>query len=738
MAAPETGGRAPIPTSTPQAALRDLAGGALLGTLYVVLAISLASLVFTGDLEAFRANAIGLALTSTLLIALVVVVLGSLPGSAVSVQDTPAAILAIMASAALAAMPPGAEPIAQFMTVVALVALTTIATGGLFLAVGVAKLGRFVRFLPYPVVGGFLAGTGWLLLTGGIGVMSDVQPSLSYGADLFAAGIPVRWLPGLAFAIVAVVVTQSLRHPLSFPALVVAAIVVFYGALGLSGAAASDWRAAGILLGPFPDADMLRPVRAGDLPHVDWGVVVRGAMGGATVMALSLLALLLNATGLELALGRKIDLNRELRSAGIGNLLAGAMGGLVGYHVLSFTLLNHRIGALGRRVSVAALVVVAAVLLLGPSFLETVPSFVVGGVIAYLGLSLLIDWVYTAYAQLSRLEYGIVIVILLAIAGLGFLSGVGIGIVLAVVLFVVDYGRVDPVRHTLGGGDARSRVRWSAADERILRGRGDGVMLVALQGFLFFGSTHAVVARIERRLAERTTLEHLVLDFRHVTGADSTAVAGLASLARTTTVAGVRLVLAAVPPALEDRVRRAVASHGEHTAPVVIVATADEALEWCERRVLDVERRDRPVGTAVSGTDDAQVLDVADLLESMERLELSAGQRLLEQGAPSDALFIVESGRLTALLETPGTAPVRLETMHRGSLVGEIGFYTGGPRGATVVADEASVVYRLAHDGLEDLTRLAPARAAALHEAVARRIAERVQHVQRVVAALQR
>ena len=53
--------------------------------------------------------------------------------------------------------------------------VVTLATGVTFALLGVFRLGNLVRFVPYPVVGGFLAGTGWLLFKGGISVAASIQ-----------------------------------------------------------------------------------------------------------------------------------------------------------------------------------------------------------------------------------------------------------------------------------------------------------------------------------------------------------------------------------------------------------------------------------------------------------------------------------------------------------------------------------------------------------------------------------
>ena len=84
--------------------------------------------------------------------------------------------------------------------------------------------GGLVRFLPYPVMGGFLAGTGWLLTTGGIGMM--VNPSISPG--LFLPPMLLRWLPGLILGAVMLLAVNRLKGPLVLPGIFAGAVVLFY------------------------------------------------------------------------------------------------------------------------------------------------------------------------------------------------------------------------------------------------------------------------------------------------------------------------------------------------------------------------------------------------------------------------------------------------------------------------------------------------------------------------------
>ncbi|MCA9969423.1 MAG: hypothetical protein KC425_04360, partial [Anaerolineales bacterium] len=179
----------------PARLLPALTMGTITGLMEIVLSVSFAALIFSGSLAPFVADGIGLALLGAAVSGTLVALLSSQPGILGGNQDTPAAILVVMATAMAHTLPPEST----LVTVLATIALTTLLTGLFQVALGYFKLGSLVRFLPYPVVGGFLAGTGWLLATGAINLMVDFDP-LAQPAALFQADVLLRWVPGLLFA----------------------------------------------------------------------------------------------------------------------------------------------------------------------------------------------------------------------------------------------------------------------------------------------------------------------------------------------------------------------------------------------------------------------------------------------------------------------------------------------------------------------------------------------------------
>jgi SulP family sulfate permease len=171
-------------------------------------------------------------------------------------------------------------------------------------------------------------------------------------------------------------------------------------------------------------------------------------------------------------------------------------------------------------------------------------------------------------------------------------------------------------------------------------------------------------------------------------------------------------------------------------------ADLDRGVEWVEEALLAKHGLATPAGDGRASLEDTLLgivperSCIAALLGKMQRRELAAGDMLLRQGDASDALILMESGQLTALLERPGQRPLRLQTMHGANILGELGFFLGSARSASVVADTATVVHCLDQAGFSALRLQHPDLAGALDRLVIHQLSLRVVHLTKVVDAL--
>jgi sulfate permease, SulP family len=712
-----------------------LTSGVVIGVVEVVLASSFGALVFSGRLSGSVASGIGLALFGALATQVSIAVFSSLRGMVGSTQDISAAVLALMAASIAARV---ASPSTAFATVVVAIGMTSVVTGAFFVGLGAFRLGELVRFVPYPVVGGFLAGTGWLLVKGGIGVLAGRSLTFHTLGDFAKGSVAAKWVAGLAFAVLLLLLTRRMQHLLLIPALLVGGLVAFYAIAPVAAHGIGQLKHEGWLLGDLPRSALWRPWSVTRFGDVDWSAIASQIPNIATIVILSALALLLNASGIELAVGRDLDLNRELVAAGAANLVAGSGGGMVGFHALSLTALADKMGARSRLVGVITGSICTLALLFGASTLSLFPRPILGGVIVFLGLGFLVEWVYDAWFRLPQADHAVVLLILIVIATFGFLPGVGVGIAVAIVLFVVNYSRTDVVKHSLSGAEYQSRTERSPQQSDALRERRGEIWILELQGFVFFGTASRLVDRIRYRAASlEGALRFLVLDFRRVIGVDSSAMLSFAKILTLAEKNDFPVLFTAASPNIRSQLERV--GFREAEGKIMFLPDLDRAVQWCEDRILSL------ASLGQSGPGDSiwvyllaglGPLNADRLMAYLRRLEFAEGDFLIQQGEAARDVYLLEAGRVTATVTTPRGETVRLRSMGPGTVVGEMAPYLRNIRTASVVAETSVTVYRLSEEAFEEMEEQDPQLAAALHRMFATLIAQRLADTLDTVRAL--
>ncbi|HEX6332385.1 MAG TPA: SulP family inorganic anion transporter [Actinomycetota bacterium] len=721
--------------------LPSLAAGVIIGIVEVVLALAFAAFVFGGLLAARLPDAIGLYLAAAALTLAILAWRAGRRGVVGSVQDAAVAVLGVVAAATAAKAAAISQVIEAtalesverpdvFLTVIAATLVVTVLCGVVFLALGTFRLGNLVRFVPYPVVGGFLAGTGWLLLKGGIYVASGVQPALRTIGDLTRSYELQRWAPAFAFGVLMLLAVRRLRRPMVIPAALGIGLVAFVIGMLVTGSSIEAARDGRWLLGPFESARLWEPWTFRALSGADWSAVL-GQWGGiATAVFVASIALLFNVSGTEVVLDRDLDTNQELRDAGVLNLVSGALGGIPGYHALSLTSLAQRMSVNARTVGLVAALVPLAAVIFGAGLVELIPRLLVGGVLVFLGTAFIVEWVWDKRHSLPRVEYLVVWVILGGIIVWGFLPGVVLGLVLAFVLFAFSYGRVELVREVAFGRGYHSNVERPVTERAALRALGDRVQVLRVHGFVFFGSANGLLERIRTRV-ETGSLRFLLIDLGRVSGLDASAVVAFAKVVSVAESAGFELVLAGA----SDRVRAQLARGGvvERPGAVAFEPDLDRGLQRAEDALLR-ELEAEPVSG--DGPDHVLAGMPPRLREHLERLELAEGEVLIRQDEPPADVFVLESGRLRVEMQTAEGRRMRLRSVLPGVVVGEIALYTGVPRTADVVAETPAVVLRLSRDSMERIAAADPDLGAALHRWLATTLAERLGDTLRAVDAL--
>ena len=170
-------------------------------TISIIWAVSCSHLIFADSLSPYISIGIGLILVSNIVTALFIASRTSLPGIIPSIQEPPVAILSVIASTIIDQS--SLDNIeTTVLTLIVIIILTGILSGIVFFTLGFFRLGNLVRYVPFPVIGGFLAGTGWLLVATVIKNYAGLEISFNNLGELFSRDILFLWIPEFIFALV--------------------------------------------------------------------------------------------------------------------------------------------------------------------------------------------------------------------------------------------------------------------------------------------------------------------------------------------------------------------------------------------------------------------------------------------------------------------------------------------------------------------------------------------------------
>ncbi len=614
---------------------------------------------------------------------------------------------------------------------------------------GLVGLGRLIKYMPYPVVSGYLSGVGLIILTSQIPVLLGVPRDTRLWPALTRVSLWNGETIGVGLVTI-LVIAGAPRLTKSVPATI----------LGLAAGAAAyacfAWAdpALRVLSG---NAQVVGPL-GGDVASLAGALgrrltAVRGmelaGLPALFVPALTL-AVLLSIDTLKTCLAldtltrSRHDSNRELLGQGLGNLASAAIGGMPGSGQMGATLVNVGSGGTTRRSGLfeGALALVA-VLALGP-LIAWVPVAALAGILAVVGIRM-IDFgsLHFLRARSTVLDFFVIVAVVVAAQAVGLVAATGVGVVLAVALFIRGQigGRVVH-RRTEGGRIFSRHTRLPEAMD-LLRRHGGETVIFELQGSLFFGTTDQLYTALEPELRTR---RYVILDLRRVQSVDVTAAHLFEQVEAILGEHGGFLLFSHVPPRLPSgqdvtRYFREVGLvRAESRAKVF--PELDNALEWVEERVLAeaafTGSNEKPLELHEIGLFRERKPETLQALEArMTKRTCRSGEKIFARGDTDDTLYLIRRGSVRIMLQLDATQWRHVATFGRGNFFGELAFLDGRPRSADAVAETDVDLYALSRREFDALAEEHKRMAIALLEELARVLAMRLRDVNAQLHVLQ-
>ena len=720
-----------------RAALNDVIGGSAASVLTVTFGLSYSLLIFAGPLAPYLSYGVAATFVSSAVIAGTIALGSSLPFAVGGPESSTAAVTGILASSLVERMAEAGTTAPQVAPVLITLGLSTIVTGIVLCGFGVTRMGRAIRYVPYPVVGGFLGATGCLLVFGAIRVITG-QPLRLATLDRFANMLTLSELAAAcAMALVLYLIWHRSRSTFGLPAILIGGTIFAHIAFWFAGISLAEAQASGWTFEAPPRVSLMLPWSANEISHYPWYTLPDLVGNVIAVIFVTATSALFNTTGIEVASQREANLERELNVTGVANILSGAFGGYTGCISISRSMLNLNSGGTGRLSGLTVAAISALMLGAAPGLLGYMPKFVLGGLLIYLGADQLHRWIVESRRRLSVVEYLSLLAIIVIIVQWGFVPGVLIGIVIGCATFALSASRIDSIKYGFDGSEYRSSLDRSRDDQAVLAAHGGKIRGLNLQSYLFFGSANRLYQHVKALLARHPECRFLVFDFKLVTGIDSSAAYSFAQIKRAAHDRAIKLVLVHLPPAAEKALRSSEFISNE----VSIVAELDHALEWCENEIIaqhrGLEQEEaslRDWFTQILGTE----RDAAELMHRCQRIEVEAGETIVSAGEAADSMHFILEGRVGIMIPADQGRTTRVRSLGRYTTIGEMGLVSHAPRSATIQAEVASTLYVLSADQFEAIKADDPALSQKLLTYFVSVMAERLTFANSMIAVLRR
>ena len=620
-----------------------------------------------------------------------------------------------------------------------LLGLIGVLTGGIQIALGFAGIGRLIKFIPYPVVSGYLSGVGLIIIGSQVPKWLGVPAGTGF---LAALGMPAQWnvnsIAVGALVIAAMVLTP--RVTTKVPAAIVALVagVLAYLGLGLINPALLETSGNPLLVGTLTASDSSLFETVGEHWHslraLGIDAVIKVAVPAMTLAVLLSIDTLKTCLVVDAMTNSQHDSDRELVGQGVGNLASSLIGGIPGAGTMGASLINISSGGHTKRSGIfAGGFSLVAYLVLVP-LIAWVPVSALAAILIVIGVRMIDRRSLEFFnSPTTRVDFAVIMaVILTAIFG-NLIAASAVGVALAIILFIREQTRSSVVHCRIEGSDIfakRTRTtRGNTPSER----SSDDTVVVELQGSLFFGTANQLHNALDGEAGKR---KYVILNMRRVQSLDVTATHVLEQIKDRLEEHDAYLVFCDIPRDLPSglKMKRFLKETGvvRPTNKAFAFRQLDEALEWVEAHQLaDAAQtlgNDRSISLeemqVFVGHDDVAL---AALEQRLEKRNVKAGKKVFKAGASGTHLFMIRRGTVKVTVPLGKKDSYHMATCGPGDIIGGMNFLDGTGHTADAVAISDAEVYALSRDAFNELAVLHPALTLRIVKHMARNLAHRLR-----------
>lgn len=422
-------------------------------------------------------------------------------------------------------------PDGNVITVMGAIVASFVLAGLFQILMGVLKVGSLIKFIPYPVISGFMSGIGVII------ILLQLFPAIGQSSPKTTIDVVKEIIPALSSidgwalgysALTILIIYIFPKITKTVPSTLVALLAVTGLSIVLN---------KGVpIIGDIPSG--IPPLQIDGLLTIDskfYSLILEASI---TLAALGAIDSLLTSVVADNVTKTKHNSNRELIGQGIGNAVGGLFGGLPGAGATMRTLVNIRSGGRNRISGVIHSFVLIVILLGAGKYAALIPKSVLAGILITVGIGILDYKGFKHINKVPRPDASIMVIVLFVTVFLDLLVAVGIGMVLAAFLFMKKMSDITEEKTKITGVDELQQEQgWD--DEHIPAEFQNNVLVKHLDGPLFFG----FASNFTENVARLIDIKYVIIRMKKVPFIDQTGLYALEDAILTLEQRGIQVLL---------------------------------------------------------------------------------------------------------------------------------------------------------------------------------------------------
>ena len=413
--------------------------------------------------------------------------------------------------------------------------LATMLAGAIMVALGLLRLGSYIRFIPYPVTVGFTAGIAVIIFASQIKDLLGLTLTQPEPGALLEK-LPVIWqsLPSanpvtIALAAGTIIAIVAIKR---FAPRVPNLLVAVAGATLASAVFNLDTPAIQSAFGAVP-AGLPMP----SLPPISWPLIVSVFPNAIAFSLLGSIESLLSAVVADSMSGQRHDSNMELIAQGVANMTVGLVGGMMATGTIARTATNVRANAHSPVAGMLHAGFILGFMMIAAPLVGLIPLASLAGLLATVAWNMIERPAIATLLRTSREDAAVLIVTLLLTIFRDLTEAIVVGFALGSVLFIHRMSKAVGVHPV-------------PAQDPVDIGRASDILVYRIQGAFFFGAAASVGGVLD---SINDTHRAMIIDLSEAALVDSTAIHTIDTLLANARGRGVHVILTGMPPTLRQQ-----------------------------------------------------------------------------------------------------------------------------------------------------------------------------------------